>query len=368
MSQQAPDFLENPSRYNGEIGGPETWWATRYEALERAGYMLRPRYRPGWKPSWVTTGKDYFDFEDGQSQVLRVCMDATRISDGRPVMLKRLLSKEGPYELQINKLFSTEPLSSDSRNHCARLLDVIQLPDEDEEPIMVHPLLRPFYDPPLGTYGEFVTFFAQLCEGVQFMHTHHVAHRDCTWENIMFDPTNMYPKSFHPVKRNRSKDFRSKVTGYSRTRRPTRYLLIDFGLSRRYDPVAGPPLDEPLRGGDKSAPEHQDGTKPCNPFSTDVYYLGNLVREDYLKKRKGFEFIEPLITDMVQADPEKRPNMDEVVSRFTEIQSKLSTWKLRSRIPRRFEIWPVTAWKSVSHWYRTVGYVVGRKAAIPEPN
>lgn len=93
---------------------------------------------------------------------LRVGMDATRISDGRPVMLKRLLEKEGPYELQINKLFSTEPLSSDPRNHCARLLDVIELPDE--EPIMVHPMLRPFYDPPLQTYGEFVTFFAQLCE------------------------------------------------------------------------------------------------------------------------------------------------------------------------------------------------------------
>jgi hypothetical protein len=93
---------------------------------------------------------------------LRVCMDATRISDGRPVMLKRLLPREGLYELEINKHFSTEPLSSDPRNHCARLLDVIQLPDE--APIMVHPMLRPFYDPPLRTYGEFVTFFAQLCE------------------------------------------------------------------------------------------------------------------------------------------------------------------------------------------------------------
>ncbi|KAH8988761.1 kinase-like domain-containing protein [Lactarius hatsudake] len=365
MSELSPDLL-NLSGWNGEIDGPEIWWVEQQEALERAGYMLRPRYRPGWKPSWVGTDVRLLDYEDGQVQALRVCMDATRISDGRPVMLKRLPSEEGPYELQINKLFSTEPLSSDPRNHCARLLDVIQLPNED--PIMVQPLLRPFYDPPLQTYGEFVTFFAQICEGVQFMHQNHVAHRDCTWENVMFDPTNMYPESFHPVDRERSKDFRRKVKGYSRTQRPTRYLLIDFGLSRRYDPAAGPPLDDPLRGGDKSAPEHQDGTTRCNPFPTDVYYLGNLVREDYLKKRKGFEFIEPLITDMVQADPEKRPNMDEVVSRFSEIKSKLSTWKLRSRIPRKYEIWPVTAWKSVSHWYRTVGYVVGCKAAIPEPN
>ena len=93
---------------------------------------------------------------------LRLCMDATRISDGRPVMLKRLLSKEGPYELDINRLFSTEPLSSNPRNRCAQLLDVIQLPNED--PVMVHSLLRPFDNPPLRTYGEFVTFFAQILE------------------------------------------------------------------------------------------------------------------------------------------------------------------------------------------------------------
>ena len=77
-------------------------------------------------------------------------------------MLKRLPNEEGPYELQLNRLFSTEPLSSNPRNRCVQLLDVIQLPNEDL--IMVQPLLRPFYDPPLRTYGEFVTFFTQICE------------------------------------------------------------------------------------------------------------------------------------------------------------------------------------------------------------
>ena len=91
----------------------------------------------------------------------RLCMDATRISDGRPVTLKRLLNEEGPYELHINRLFSTEPLSSDPRNYCVQLLGVIELPNDP--PIMVHPLLRPFDDPPLQTYGEFVSFFSQLC-------------------------------------------------------------------------------------------------------------------------------------------------------------------------------------------------------------
>ena len=137
-------------------------------------------------------------------------------------------------------------------------------------------------------------------QGVEFLHENNVAHRfdvtlsscstpshlfvcrDCTSQNIMLDPSSMYPESFHPVVTDRSKDFRGKAKAYSRTERPTRYLLIDFGHSRRYDLSKGPPLDDPLRGGDKSAPEHQTG-ELCNPFPTDVYYLGNLVQEDYMQ-------------------------------------------------------------------------------------
>ncbi|KAF8471475.1 kinase-like domain-containing protein [Russula ochroleuca] len=367
MAQEFLDRLDNHTlgRELGDIDPVEAWWVEHQEALERAGYMLRPRYRPGWKPSWAGTNKEYFHCEDGQKKRLRVCLDATRISDGRPVMLKKVPIREGPYELQINRLFSTEPLYSNPRNHCVHLLDVIELPNEP--PILVHPLLRPYHKPPLRTFGEFVTFFAQICEGVQFMHENHVAHRDCTHGNIMLDPSNMYPGSFHPVRMSRSKDFRHKAKAYSRTRRPSRYLLIDFGLSRHYDPANGPPLDKPLRGGDKSAPEHQDGKALCNPFPTDVYYLGNLVREYFMKKYQGFEFMEPLIADMVQDDPTRRPKVDEVVTRFLEIKDKLSGWKRRSRMVRKDEIWPLAVWRSFGHWYRTIGYALGRKAAIPDP-
>ncbi|KAH9054585.1 hypothetical protein EDB83DRAFT_2225461 [Lactarius deliciosus] len=171
--------------------------------------------------------------------------------------------------------------------------------------------------------------------------------------------------SIHPVDPWKSKDFRRKVKGYSRTRRLTRYLL--FGLSQRYDPANGPSLDRPLRGGDKSAPEHRDRETLRYPSPTDVYYLGNLVREDCIERYDGLEFMQPLISDMIQEDPAKRPNMDEIVARFAEIRNKLSTWKLRSRMTRNNEFWPVAAWRSVIHWYRTIGYVLANKAPIPEP-
>src|SRR6266404_2190459 len=120
MLRLSAEYLENPGGWRETVRGPETWWATRQEALEHAGYMLRPRYRPGWRPSWLTSGKSIsiqkmvritrselmlsFRAHALTSFQLRMCMDATRISDGRHVMLKHLPIEEGPYELQIDEL------------------------------------------------------------------------------------------------------------------------------------------------------------------------------------------------------------------------------------------------------------------------
>lgn len=99
----------------------------------------------------------------------------------------------------------------------------------------------------------------------------------------MLDPSSMYPDSFHPIKMDRRRDWKGKAKCYTRTQRPPKYCLIDFGLSRRYDPKAGPPLEPILRGGDKSAPEHSDLSKAVDPFPTDIYYLGNLIREQFIQ-------------------------------------------------------------------------------------
>ena len=66
------DLLENRDtrKHPGGIDIVERWWVERQEALARAGYMLRSRYRPTWKPSWVGTNKFYLDFEDGQSVIV----------------------------------------------------------------------------------------------------------------------------------------------------------------------------------------------------------------------------------------------------------------------------------------------------------
>jgi hypothetical protein len=98
----------------------------------------------------------------------------------------------------------------------------------------------------------------------------------------MLGASGMYPNGFHPTKNNRNMNFKGTAKAYTRTQRPPVYYLIDFGLSRQY--ISRDVTDEPLRGGDKSAPEHRSKRR-CNPFQTDIYYIGNLVRHEFMKVR-----------------------------------------------------------------------------------
>jgi hypothetical protein len=99
----------------------------------------------------------------------------------------------------------------------------------------------------------------------------------------MLDPTYMYPNSFHPVKNNRSRDLRKAAEYRSRREQPPKYYLIDFGISRRYRLEERPPLEPIIVGGDRTAPEHRGSIKTCDPFPTDVYYIGNMVRTNFLQ-------------------------------------------------------------------------------------
>jgi hypothetical protein len=88
-------------------------------------------------------------------------MDAIRVRDDLQVTLKRVLPEEGPHELKINKLFSSPGFATKPNNHCAPLLDVIELQNPEPQELMVFPLLN---QPKIQTFGEFVDFFTQICQ------------------------------------------------------------------------------------------------------------------------------------------------------------------------------------------------------------
>ena len=59
-----------PDLQAGELTRLEKQWANRQTTLEKAGYMLRQRYRPEWQPSWIGTSKSFMDVEDGQAHTV----------------------------------------------------------------------------------------------------------------------------------------------------------------------------------------------------------------------------------------------------------------------------------------------------------
>ena len=77
--------------------------------------------------------------------------------------------------------------------------------------------------------------------------------------------------------------------------------------------------------------------------------------------------MEPLINDMIQADPAKRPKIDEVVARFEDIRRGLNSRTLRSRVVDVSEDIFEQVARTTSHWRRRIGFVARRIPAIPGP-
>ncbi|KAE9392784.1 hypothetical protein BT96DRAFT_924531, partial [Gymnopus androsaceus JB14] len=135
-------------------------------------------------------------------------------------------------------------------------------------------------------------------------------------------------------------------------------------------PNDGPHLLRPGYGGDRTVPEFSRNEQ-CDPFKVDVYCLGNLIRTKFLTgdrfsvAKGNLEFLQGLISDMTHDDPSKRPNMEQVVSRFDEIRKGLSSRKLRSRIFNKDEHFIQQCLIFPFHWLRQASYVARRLPAIP---
>jgi len=86
-----------------------------------------------------------------------------------------------------------------------------------------------------------------------------------------------------------------------------------------------------------------------------------------LQKYRGFEFLEPLVSEMIREDPATRPSMDEVVARFDKIRAKLGDWKLRGRLVKKQEDGLVAFAKDVRHVFRTIKFIARRYPAVPTP-
>lgn len=89
-------------------------------------------------------------------------MDAVRLSDGTFVAMKLIDKGLHPREVEIAQYFSTPELAHDPRNHCVRVIESFDAPDDPTRAILVMPLLKRFDSPPFETVGEVVDFVTQV--------------------------------------------------------------------------------------------------------------------------------------------------------------------------------------------------------------
>ena len=119
-------------------------------------------------------------------------MDATRITDGKLVLLKRIGTQSA--ELSIANQLSSPEYRSDPRNHCVPILDVIPDADDPRMSYIVMPFLRYVDDPDFRSVENIFDCVDQLLEvcylpfpgaelltlvskGLVFLHDHGIAHR-----------------------------------------------------------------------------------------------------------------------------------------------------------------------------------------------
>lgn len=86
-------------------------------------------------------------------------MDAVRISDGIPVVIKRI--KTGSTELDICRYFSSDERSRDADNYCVPILDEFTDDSDPSTHLIIMPLLRQYNDPHFYFVDEVLDFVKQ---------------------------------------------------------------------------------------------------------------------------------------------------------------------------------------------------------------
>lgn len=106
---------------------------------------------------------------------------------------------------------------------------------------------------------------------------------DLNMNNFMMESKDMFPDGYHTQDILQKPDLSGPARYYTRTQRPPRYYIIDFGISRQYDDSNTSPREPVILGGDGTVPEFINPYEEQNPYWTDVYYAGNLVRQHFLE-------------------------------------------------------------------------------------
>ncbi|KAJ7202546.1 kinase-like domain-containing protein [Mycena pura] len=305
----------------------EQIWADHQPYLEARGYMLRPRYRPGWVSEAIRLGKSVFQCEDSIAAHECWVLDATRISDGAQMILK-IVELSSP-DVTISSFLANEP---GARNYTVPLVDIFPMPEHETWGWMAMPRMRGCHDIPLvfKTVREFAEFMHQVLEGLVFLHSKNIAHRDICTQNIVMDASRLIPGGFHFIHPHTSDGL--NLLGRFEPHRiktrtaagPMKYYYIDFGLSVQFPSFEARELVKGRCGQlRKHVPEISD-TVPYDPFKLDVRLVGEMIRVEFLEWYLGLDFIIPFMKKLRRRNPKRRPDAATALDLFQQHMSRMS--------------------------------------------
>ncbi|KAJ7487217.1 hypothetical protein B0H11DRAFT_1721285 [Mycena galericulata] len=346
----AADDVGSPYPFWTSLMEVEREWARYQPFLESHGYMLRPRYRPGWVPEMLDPGKEPYKVEDAMP-AFGLVLDAKRISDDASVVLK--IVEMASTEAAIAAFLTREP---GAEKHTVPLLEAIPMHDTPEWVFLVMPCMRQCdHVPVFATVGEFTEFLEQVLEaskilfGLVFLHNKNIAHRDTCGKNIVVDPSQMIPGGSHffrPEQAANGSDWLREYTGddsdpylmKSRTEAgPMRYYYIDFGLSVQFPSLA----DRSMITGDegrhrKRIPEISE-TVPYDPFKVDVRLVGEMLRRELHQQHTGLDFIVPFVRKLRRHNPSQRPDAVKALAKFRHLVSGMSRKALAAPVHKCYD-------------------------------
>ncbi|KAJ7078432.1 kinase-like domain-containing protein [Mycena belliarum] len=335
-----PDTVAPSGPYSHLRRSDEQFWVANQPFLLAHGYQLRPRYRPDWVPSWILKESRYNLHEDSLAIYFDSVLDATRIHDGRKVILKRV-PNDGD-EVKIIKYLTAPSARSDPRNRTIPLLDILPLPDSPWS-FLVMPYCRKFNYPPFHCRYEFLEAMGQFLEGLQFMHDHNIVHFDIAAQNLMMDETRVVPKGSHFSNPRTHTGYYDLFSWNPRCAvGPVDYYYIDFGLSLYFPDGQDTALHLATLRTFPNIPELSQ-TVPYNPFKVDIFQLG-LTMHKLIDAYLDLEDFRPVADNMTATDPNHRPTPAEALSQLRAISTTMAPPKLREQIWEK----DTGLWKKVS--------------------
>jgi hypothetical protein len=110
----------------------------------------------------------------------------------------------------------------------------------------------------------------------------------------MVESGKMFPEGYHPRKDLRKPDLSGPAKFYTRTQRPSKYFIIDFGMARRYEFDNDSPLEPTVT---------EKGVQLQNPFQVDIHLAGELLRQVFLDVSRSSSSVVQIILTTLGSSP-----------------------------------------------------------------